>query len=246
MSTPLGREIRLLFQAGLAIFVFTVAVGILNGLDLIEFDRKMLLAHVHAGALGWITLGFLAACLWIFSEGRVLTAWSARAPRWLSYGAVAAITVYAVAFMLGNLNARLAGGVLTLLVVVGFFAWVVAQSRRVPLTVAHLGMLAAMTTLTLGAVLGVILGIWLKGGLKFLPEGIFSTHPTTMVVGYLILTGMAISEWRLIPSQRPFTADRLGTTQVILPFLAGLVLTVGALLDNIAIISATFRWRSPL
>lgn len=237
-GTPLGRDIRLLLQAGLAIFAFTVAIGILNGLDLIEFDRKMLLAHVHAGALGWITLGFLGASLWIFSEGRALDGWSARAPRWLSYGVVAAVALYAVAFMLGNLNARLAGGILTLLVVVGFFSWIVAQSRRMVLTVAHLGMLAAMTTLTIGAVLGIILGIWLKGGLKFLPEGIFTTHPTTMVVGYLILAGMAITEWRLISSRRPFTADRWGTTQVVLPFLAGLVLTVGALLDNIAIISA--------
>jgi len=237
-GTPLGAEIRLLLQAGLAIFVFTVAVGILNGLDLIEFNREMLLAHVHAGALGWITLGFLGASLWIFSEGRLLTGWSARAPRWLSYGAVASVVLYAVAFMLGNLNARLAGGILTLLVVAGFFAWVVAQGRRIILSVAHLGMLAAMTTLTIGSILGVILGIWFKGGLKFLPEGIFTTHPTTMVVGYLILAGMAISEWRLVPSNRPFTADRLGTMQVILLFLAGLVLTVGALLNNIAIISA--------
>lgn len=234
----LGGEIRLLLQAGLAIFVFTVAVGILNGLDLIEFDRKMLLAHVHAGALGWITLGFLAASLWIFSEGRILSGWSARGPQWLSYGVVTAVVLYAIAFMLGNLNARLAGGILTLLVVVGIFAWVAAQSRRMVLTVAHLGMLAAMTTLTIGAVLGIILGIWLKGGLKFLPEGIFTTHPTTMVVGYLILAGMAISEWRLVPTRRPFSADRWGTTQIALPFLAGLVLTVGALLNNIAIISA--------
>lgn len=36
-------------------------VGILNGLDLVEFDRKALLTHVHAGTLGWITLGFFAA-----------------------------------------------------------------------------------------------------------------------------------------------------------------------------------------
>jgi hypothetical protein len=69
-TTQFRSEIKLLLQAGLLIFTFTVGVGILNGLDVIDFSRPMLMAHVHAGTLGWITLGFIAACLWIFSEGQ--------------------------------------------------------------------------------------------------------------------------------------------------------------------------------
>ncbi len=49
---PYGSQIRLLLQAAVAIFVFTVIVGILNGTDLVDFDRKTLLTHVHTGTLG--------------------------------------------------------------------------------------------------------------------------------------------------------------------------------------------------
>ncbi|MFQ5943829.1 MAG: hypothetical protein ACE5JF_09770 [Anaerolineales bacterium] len=232
----LEGSVKILLQAAMAIFLVTVVVGILNGLDLVEFDRSTLLTHVHAGTLGWITLGFFAACLWLLSERGTLMGWRAWSPRWLSYGAILSIALYVGAFYSGNLTARLVGGILTLLAIAGFFIWVAAQSRRVRLSTPHLGLLAAMTTLTIGAVLGVILGVWLKGGLKSLPAEIFVTHPTTMVVGYLVLAGMAISEWRLNPASAQSPASRAGWAQVTLPFLGGLVLTVGALLNNQIII----------
>jgi len=131
--TPFGAEVRLLLQAAMAIFLGTVVIGILNGLDVIDFEHNTLMAHVHAGTLGWITLGFFAACLWLFSAGQPLSGWRARTPRPLSWGGTVAIAFYVVAFYSGNLTARLLGGILTLIAVVGFFAWVVAQSRRVRL-----------------------------------------------------------------------------------------------------------------
>lgn len=236
-ATRVRKDVRLLFQAALLIFTFTVVVGILNGLDLIDFKRSMLIAHVHAGTLGWITLGVIAACLWMFSEGQTLTGWRASSTGWISWGSVIAIVVYAFAFYTGNLDFRLAGGSLTLLALVAFFAWVVSQSRQVTLTVPRLGMLAAVTTLAIGAVIGVLMGIYLTGGLQSLPEQIFITHGTTLVIGYLILAGMAIAEWRLKPDHKPIREDKLGVWQVALPFVGGLTLTLGALLDNFGLIA---------
>ena len=69
-TTQFRSEIKFLLQAALLIFTFTVAIGILNGHDIIDFERKQLMSHVHAGTLGWITLGFVAACLWIFRKGK--------------------------------------------------------------------------------------------------------------------------------------------------------------------------------
>ncbi|MBI2918840.1 MAG: hypothetical protein HYY01_12725 [Chloroflexi bacterium] len=235
-ASPFAAEVRLLLQAAMAIFLVTVIVGILNGLDVIDFEHNTLMAHVHAGTLGWITLGFFAACLWLFSAGQPLSGWRAWSPRPLSWGAAVAIAFYVVAFYSGNLTARLIGGSVTLIAIVGFFAWVVAQSRRVRLSTPHLGMLAAATTLTLGAVLGVIIGIWLKGGLRFLPAEVLVSHPTPLVVGYLILAGMDISEWRLNPASAQSPASRAGWAQVTLPFLGGIVVTVGAMLNNQALI----------
>ena len=76
-TTQFRSEIKFLLQAALLIFTFTVAIGILNGHDIIDFERKQLMSHV-AGTLGWITLGFVAACL-DFSEGQAATGWRAAA-----------------------------------------------------------------------------------------------------------------------------------------------------------------------
>lgn len=228
-TTQFHREIKLLLQAALLIFIFTVSIGILNGLDIMDFDRKQLMSHVHAGTLGWITLGFIAACLWIFSEGQTVSGWRAAAPRWLGIAAAIAIVFYSYAFYVGDLDWRLIGGSLTLAAIVGFYFWIIVQMRGSVLSTPRLGMFAAATTLTIGAVVGVLLGIWLKGGLQSLPNSLFVTHPTTMVVGYLVLAGMAISEWRLHPESAATPASKAGWAQVILPFVGGLVLTVGAL-----------------
>src|SRR3972149_5738326 len=55
-----------LFLAAIGTYVVTVAIGILNGLDLVEFDHNTLMTHVHAGTLGWITLSVFAVCGWMF------------------------------------------------------------------------------------------------------------------------------------------------------------------------------------
>ena len=235
-NSAFHRETRLLLQGAMFIFLLTVIVGILNGLDVIDFDHKTLMAHVHAGTLGWITLGFFAACLWLFSKRPPLNSWRARLPRPLSWGSIVAIAFYVIAFYSGNLTARLIGGSLTLIAILGFFVWVVAQGRAVRLSTPHLGLLAAAATLTIGGVLGVVLGIWLKGGLRFLPAEILVSHPVPLIVGYLILAGMAISEWRLNPASVQSPASRAGWAQAMLPFLGGLVVTVGAVLNNEVVI----------
>ena len=60
-------EIGWLLQIAMLIFVVTVLIGIANGTKVFgALERNVLLTHVHAGTLGWITLGVAAACLWIF------------------------------------------------------------------------------------------------------------------------------------------------------------------------------------
>ena len=73
-ANPLRTDIRLLFQAAMLVFVITVGIGILNGLHLVgQLSQDVLLTHVHAGTLGWITLSVFAVCLWLFSEGKAPT-----------------------------------------------------------------------------------------------------------------------------------------------------------------------------
>ena len=62
-------EIRTLLLAAMVFFVFTLGIGILNGTDLVEFEHRRLLGHVHSGTLGWLSLSVFAASLWLFGGG---------------------------------------------------------------------------------------------------------------------------------------------------------------------------------
>ena len=59
----LQPQARLLYRGALLIFVVTIVIGILNGLDIWDPTHQMVLTHVHAGTLGWITLAVVASAL---------------------------------------------------------------------------------------------------------------------------------------------------------------------------------------
>lgn len=229
-ATP--RAARALLQAAMGIFVITVVIGILNGLDLVEFPRSTLLTHLHAGTLGWITLGVFAAAFTLFTTDRGVV------PGWLPPAAIVAVLAYVTAFYTTTGVLRPLAGSLVFLVILSVFVWVIGQLGRVAtFSVAHLGIAAALLNLVIGAVFGVLTGLQLAGRLTGLPSGVIGAHAGAMIAGYLILAGMAIAEWKLIPERRPASRDRWGIAQVALLFLAGLALAVGALLDRFELIS---------
>ncbi len=230
---PWRTDIRLLFQAAMVVFVITVGIGILNGQHIVTLDANVLLTHVHAGTLGWITLSVLAMSLWLFGESKSPPR-NITYVRALSVLAAVSVPVYVLAFLSGNLVARAIFGPPVLVAIVGFLIWVILRSLHIRLGVAHLAILGGLITLTIGAVIGVLLQIELATNSAFLPGGAFAAHPSTMVVGYLLLVGMAISEWLLMPDTGKLS--RLGVIQITLPFIAGIALTVGLLLDIMALL----------
>ena len=90
-------------------------------------------------------------------------------------------------------------------------------------------MLLAAVNLTIGGVLGVLLGLDLAGTID-LPEGIAGAHPAMMVVGYLILAGVALDE-QLLGGPGTQGLPRAGMIQAWLFFGAGIALAVGVLFD---------------
>ncbi|MGH9084916.1 MAG: hypothetical protein ACRDYW_05650 [Acidimicrobiales bacterium] len=225
---PLRGEVRLLLQLAMVVFVWTVGIGILNGTDLVDFDRKVVLSHVHAGTLGWITTCVFAATLWLFGAGA--TEGQVRTARGLTRVAMVTLPVFAFTFAFTYDDPRALLGTLAMLTIVGFFAWTVARARHVELTTVHLGFLAAVATSVVGAILGVLLATEIATGRDVVPSGGEDAHPATMVVGFLIPVGMALAEWGLRGSALP-PAGRLGKAQIGLPFLGGLLLMVGLLAD---------------
>ena len=240
MVQPFWRgDIRLLFQTAMGVFVITVGIGMLNGQHFIKLSQDILLTHVHAGTIGWITLSVMALCLWLFGGDDTpeshRTQDTMRAYiHALSVLAAVSVPVYVVAFFSGNLVARAIFGFPVLAAIVGILVWIIQRSRQIRLTVAHIAILGALVTVTVGAVIGVLLQVEFATSGNFLPSGAFAAHPATMVVGYLLLVGMAISEWQLMPDTGRL--PRAGLVQIALPFTAGLVLTVGLLYNNFALL----------
>src|SRR6266850_5500086 len=100
------QEIAWLLQIAMLIFVVTVLIGIANGTKVFgTLERNVLLTHVHAGTLGWITLGVAAACLWIFGGSSPRSA-NEGIVRGLSIALAVAVPLYIVAFWSGNFVAR--------------------------------------------------------------------------------------------------------------------------------------------
>ncbi len=239
---PFRWEILLLFQAALAIFVFTVVVGVLNGADVTDFEHRTLMTHVHTGTLGWLTLSVFGASLWLFSHGAPLSAAARWSGRVLAWAAVVSFLAYNYAFLTtyGVLRPQLGG--VALAVIIGFLVWVALRARVVELTTPHIGILAAVGTSVIGGVIGVLWGILIATGRDVLPDGGEDAHPATMVIGFLIPVGMALAEWAFV-WPRPERVTRLGVLQMALPFFGGLLVMAGLLLDIIPLVALSLPFE---
>ena len=217
-SVPHG-VVPLLF-ASMAIFVLTVVMGILNGTDIVDLPHGALMAHVHAGTLGWITLSIFAAAAWIFG---------ADLPRLLRDGSIVAVVLYVAAFWADVAEIRPVAGALMLAAIVWFAVWVFQAGAGQRLTVPRLSIRLAAINLVIGGLLGVVLGL-AHAGLFDLSSEIAGAHPAMMVVGYLILAGVAVDE-EFLGGGDEERRSRPGTWQAFSFFIAGIALVLGILLD---------------
>ena len=223
-------EIRILLFAAMALFLYTIAIGILNGTDLVDFDQRRILGHVHGGTLGWLTLSVFAASLWLFGGDRAVPERERVQVRGLVWAAIISFAVYVVAFSVTYNEFRPIMGIIATVVIALFFAWVLMRVPQTELGVPHWGFLAAMATSVVGGVLGILYGLQVATGDQYLPEGGEDAHPATMVVGFLIPVALAMSEWAFtFPS--PPKATRAGIVQMVFPFLGGITLMLAILLD---------------
>jgi len=234
MARARGSDIRALLVAAAALFVVTVVVGILNGLDLVEFEHNVLMTHVHAGTIGWITLAVFAACGWIFGTSR--TEAELRLWRWSVWLSIAAVPLYVLAFWIDDINLRAILALPVTLAIVGVLWWIAVRSRE-GWTIPRLALLAAVFTLTVGAIFGTLIQLQLALGTEWLPlEQAGGAHVTAMAFSYLVLVGMAMAEWRFVPPTDRLS--RAGLVQVGALFVGGLLLTIGALTNVQALLLA--------
>jgi hypothetical protein len=226
----LWSEIRLLLLAAMAIFTYTIVIGILNGTDLVDFDRRRILGHVHGGTLGWLTLAVFAASFWLFGNSAPIGQRERTVIRWMTGLAIVSFAAYVAAFSVTYGNWRPVLGIAATVAIVAVFGWVLTRAPKMVLGVPHWGFLAALGTSVVGGVLGVLLGLEIATGNNFLPDGGEGAHPATMVVGFLIPVALAMSEWAFFfPS--PPKATRAGIIQMVFPFAGGVILMFALLFD---------------
>jgi hypothetical protein len=222
---------RLLFRTALLIFLVTIVIGILNGLDVWEPTHNMLLTHVHAGTLGWITLSVIGAAVLLFGESIGTDDSGASGVRTLALGAIGAVVIYVIAFATGTGIFRPIAGTLMLAAIVWVLIWVSGRYRSSAKTTGHLGLLLAVISLTIGAVLGVLLGLFIaNGSIPGLSDETASSlagaHPPAMLIGYLVLAGAAIVHWLLDGPQ-----SRAGRLVMWALFAGGIAANLSFILD---------------
>lgn len=210
------RAARDLYLVAIAVFVVNIVIGILNGADVVEFDRNQILTHVHAGTVGWLTLSIVAATMLLFraTDRRLVLALAVMVP------------VYVLAFYTGNLPFRAVAGTALLIVIGWLFVWLwreyLAGERSLPRLAVTLG----LTSFGYGAVLGVLIQVGLAAGVVILPGDNVGAHASAMTFGYLVLVAFGVIEWRILGTR---DLPRAGVVQVVALFVGGLIISMALL-----------------
>lgn len=253
---------RITLTAAATIFLYTIVIGILNGMDVWEPEHDVLMSHVHSGTLGWITLGVAGIAFLMFSEGRDVPATERRQVTTMAWSLIGAVVLYVLAFLAGDsiFDDRIQRpifGTLLFIVVIWLLVWFVNAYRAYESSsAARLGLLLAWISLLIGSVFGILLGVYTaKGEVPGLDDETAArfadAHPPAMVIGYLLVAGFAVVEWLLHDDDE----GRAGSVQMWLLFVAGIVINIAFVTGkddqlagpaNLLMIAAllTLLWRS--
>ena len=216
------RAVYRAFQFGLGIFGLTALLGLANATHIFgALSPDTLLTHLHSGTLGWITMGVIGVTIWLFAgTGGTLSR---------NVGISGLVTaLYVLAFWSGNFPARAVFGTLELLVILYWWWWAMSAAMREGfgrIDVPKLSLVLGLTILTIGAIVGVTIQLFLALGITLptSPE-LIGTHASAQIGGYLVLVSAGIAEWRL---SGPGRRTRAGLAQAWLLFFGGLLLAIG-------------------
>jgi hypothetical protein len=215
-ATPWVATARDLYLVAIAVFLVTIAIGILNGADAVEFDRNAILTHVHSGTVGWLSLTIVASTFLLFRA----------ADRALMLTLAVLVPVYVLAFYTGNLPFRAISGGALLLAIAWLLWWAWATYLGGERTLPRLAVVLGLTSFGYGAIVGVLIQVALAMEITVLPGDTVGAHASAMTFGYLVLTAMGFIEWRLLDTRGLPT---LGLVQVGALFLGGIIISVALL-----------------
>src|SRR5213082_3227659 len=179
------RAVYRAFQLGLGIFGLTALLGLANATRIFgALSQDTLLTHLHSGTLGWITMGVIGVTIWVFAGAGATLARNVAIS-----GVVTA--AYVLAFWSGNFPARAITGSLELLVILYWWWWAWSQALREGygrIDVPKLSIILGLTILTIGAIVGVTIQLFLALGVTMpTSPDLIGTHASAQIGGYLVL-----------------------------------------------------------
>src|SRR5215208_6548735 len=207
---------RDLYLVAMGVFVVNIVIGILNGADVVEFDRNQILTHVHAGTVGWLTLTIVASTFLLFRA----------AHRRLMLVLAVLVPIYVFAFYTGNFVLRAVGGTALMIAIGWLLAWLWRQFLAGERTLPRLAVTLGVTSFGYGALVGVLIQVSLASGRVLLPGDAIGAHASAMTFGYLVLVAMGLIEWRILGTRN---LPKSGVIQVGALFLGGLTISVSLL-----------------
>ena len=226
------RAVRLLYVGSGVLFLATVGLGIGNAL-MDTISRGQVLAHFHSGSIGWVTLSVIATTIWLYTGTRTVSS-AYRGTVWLlaGLGIVAAtgyVAAFALAFNGGPFWMLPLFGIPMALVIVGTLVFALGQVRRqAVVTTPHLLLLGALLVASLGATMGVLIGLSHAEVVHAFPdaEGVdmVGAHAGPMDM-YLALAFGAIVELLVLREHGRWTKP--GLAQVVLGVVSGFLTSFG-------------------
>lgn len=224
------RHTRRIFLGSLLVFLVNITLGFANVFTPGELPHWQSVTHLHGGTLGWFTISAVGFAVWQFTGTRQVTRTFEGRIKWLSWAAVILgagyVLSFAVAFnLMGNVYALLPiFGTGMMLVIWSTALLALTQIRDQPVvSTVHLLLAGAFTVASLGAIMGVLLGLQYALGSLPLPDGIPATgyHAGPMDT-YAVMIGVAAVEW-LVDGDEPRSWTWPGVLQFAFFTIAGIV-----------------------
>jgi hypothetical protein len=203
-SDSVWQSLKVVFLGALLIFLINNWFGFDNALTAGAIDRWQILIHLHAGSVGWITLSAIGIAIWLYTGDRTVDAAYERQVRTLAWVAAVVFALYVIAFGLSwststrwMLYLHPIVGVVAVLILWYAALWSFGQMRQqTPLTTVHVLASGALLTASIGATVGMLLGLeHAIGPFLPLPEGDRVGAHAGMMDTYLFLVASAVIEW---------------------------------------------------
>ena len=236
--------IKYLLLGALALFLINNYFGFDNALTEGVIPRWQVLIHLHAGSIGWITLSAITMAVWLYSGTRELSETYVNRVKILTWFVILAFGGYIVSFGLAFSQGDnfmfllpIFGTLSATAIWVGLIFSIVQFRASEVKTAPQLMILCALLIASLGALMGVLLGLENALKVEIIPGADRIGAHAAVMDSYLLLFSSAVVGWFLgRNASGKYTRGALA--QAILLTLGPILAWLGLILDFEPLIGA--------